>query len=310
MQEETANGTHIKKHEEQLLKGAGYESVEQAIWDIAQNWRWIAKGTRDGCVRLLRPLFTQREGVVRKGVLMVELQEVANAYRVGSVFVSDAPIKQKDILFDRQHYDRGPLSTNQSPTGLASTPASLKTDVPSVESIRQVVGNVKGESLFQRGYIGRSESVRASEARQEGQKPLSKWTKKAIIEAMKANGAPEELLRKAEAQPLWVLQQSVLSKTSWHHTGPNYQKTDFYGINDDYSDEKLGASWVSERIDEAAQALYEDDKDYYDEIVTEEKSALDLAREDLISSTGLEDGGIFSDFMEKTETDSPSLLTG
>lgn len=56
--------------------------------------------------------------------------------------------------------------------------------------------------------------------------------------------------------------------------------------------------------------MYEDDKDYYDEIVTEEKSALDLAREDLISSTGLEDGGIFSDFMEKTETDSPSLLTG
>lgn len=258
LQEETANGTHIKKHEEQLLKGAGYESVEQAIWDIAQNWRWIAKGTRDGCVRLLRPLFTQREGVVRKGVLMVELQEVANAYRVGSVFVSDAPIKQKDILFDRQHYDRGPLSTNQSPTGLASTPASLKTDVPSVESIGQIVGNVKGESLFQRGYIGRSESVRASEARQEGQKPLSKWTKKAIIEAMKANGAPEELLRKAEAQPLWVLQQSVLSKTSWHHTGPNYQKTDFYGINDDYSDEKLGASWVSERIDEAAKAYSAD----------------------------------------------------
>ena len=112
--------------------------------------------------------------------------------------------------------------------------------------------------LFQRGYIGRSESVRASEARQEGQKPLSKWTKKAIIEAMKANGAPEELLRKAEAQPLWVLQQSVLSKTSWHHTGPNYQKTDFYGINDDYSDEKLGVSWVSERIDEAAKAYSAD----------------------------------------------------
>ena len=59
--------------------------------------------------------------------------------------------------------------------------------------------------LFQRGYIGRSESVRASEARQEGQKPLSKWTKKAIIEAMSANGVPKELLRKAEAQPLWVL---------------------------------------------------------------------------------------------------------
>lgn len=131
--------------------------------------------------------------------------------------------------------------------------------VKAKEKIQAETGqSVYQAGLFQRGYIGRSESVRASEARQEGQKPLSKWTKKAIIEAMKANGAPEELLRKAEAQPLWVLQQSVLSKASWHHTGPNYQKTDFYGINDDYSDEKLGASWVSERIDEAAKAYSAD----------------------------------------------------
>ena len=218
LQEETMAGPHIRKHENQLLTAGGYQSVEQAIFDIAQNWRWIAKGTKEGCVRLLRPLLVKDNGKIKRGVLQVEFQEISGVYRVGSVFLSDKPIKQKDILFDRQPYGRGPLSTNQSPTGLASTPTSLKTDVPSVESIGQVVGNVKGESLFQRGYIGRSESVRASEARQEGQKPLSKWTKKAIIEAMRANGAPEELLRKAEAQPLWVLQQSVLSKTSWHHT--------------------------------------------------------------------------------------------
>lgn len=276
LQEETMAGPHIRKHENQLLTAGGYQSVEQAIFDIAQNWRWIAKGTKEGCVRLLRPLLVKDNGKIKRGVLQVEFQEISGVYRVGSVFLSDKPIKQKDILFDRQPYGRGPLSTNQSPTGLASTPTSLKTDVPSVESIGQVVGNVKGESLFQRGYIGRSESVRASEARQEGQKPLSKWTKKAIIEAMKANGAPEELLRKAEAQPLWVLQQSVLSKASWHHTGPNYQKTDFYGINDDYSDAKLGASWVSERIDEAAKA-------YGADYTEEAKKFADFALSDFLA---------------------------
>lgn len=229
LQEETANGTHIKKHEEQLLKGAGYESVEQAIWDIAQNWRWIAKGTRDGCVRLLRPLFTQREGVVRKGVLMVELQEVANAYRVGSVFVSDAPIKQKDILFDRQHYDRGPLSTNQSPTGLASTPASLKTDVPSVESIGQVVGNVKGESLFQRGY-SYNRSTRARQAEALGGRVWSDWNKPALLEAIEEEYGTEypEVVEAAKNASLTALKENVLYNQEWHHVGSNYRRVAYF----------------------------------------------------------------------------------
>ena len=271
---------------------------------VAVPVRFSATGPYNARINLVKTAFG------RDSTNWLELQGNNNALR----YVNTEKLKRLEEKPGAISLRAPNASTTETGRFANSNGTTVLTEVDLVKAKQKIQAEtgqlVYQAGLFQRGYIGRSASVRASEARQEGQKPLSKWTKKAIIEAMKANGAPEELLRKAEAQPLWVLQQSVLSKTSWHHTGPNYQKTDFYGINDDYSDEKLGASWVSERIDEAAQALYEDDKDYYDEIVTEEKSALDLAREDLISSTGLEDGGIFSDFMEKTETDSPSLLTG
>lgn len=254
LQEDTVKGKHFRKHEEDL-KRLGYKSAEHAVIDITQNFDRIYTGEKPNQAVLVRPIVLQQDGQLIRGILLTEFQEVAGAYRVGSVFATSDPryLKNRKLLWGKSHPNRLQQETPLRTQGLTGPE-----QIPFEDSIGQVVGNVKGESLFQRGYIGRSESVRASEARQEGQKPLSKWTKKAIIEAMRANGAPEELLRKAEAQPLWVLQQSVLSKTSWHHTGPNYQKTDFYGINDDYGDEKLGASWVSERIDEAAKAYSAD----------------------------------------------------
>ena len=184
LQEETMAGPHIRKHENQLLTAGGYQSVEQAIFDIAQNWRWIAKGTKEGCVRLLRPLLVKDNGKIKRGVLQVEFQEISGVYRVGSVFLSDKPIKQKDILFDRQPYGRGPLSTNQSPTGLASTPTSLKTDVPSVESIGQVVGNVKDLSLSQ-GEALESQSSR----------PLTQRDVARALEQLGYHGSPYQFDR-------------------------------------------------------------------------------------------------------------------
>lgn len=112
LQEETMAGDHIRKHANQLFGAGGYQSIEQAIFDITQNWRWIARRTKEKCVRLLRPLLIKGNGRIKRSVLQVEFQEFLGVYRVGSVFLSDKPIKQKGILFDRQPYGRGPLSTN------------------------------------------------------------------------------------------------------------------------------------------------------------------------------------------------------
>ncbi len=127
LQETTLNGIHIRKHEAQLKKALGYESVEQAIWDVSQNWRWIFKGSKENCIRLIRPFEIAKNGNLKKTVLQIELQEVAGVYRVGSIFYSDKKIKEEDILFDRQPYDHGPLSQYETAIGLNSAPTSLKT---------------------------------------------------------------------------------------------------------------------------------------------------------------------------------------
>lgn len=219
---------------------------------VAVPVRFSATGPYNARINLVKTAFG------RDSTNWLELQGNNNALR----YVNTEKLKRLEEKPGAISLRAPNASTTETSRFANSDGTTVLTEVDLVKAKKKIQAEtgqlVYQAGLFQRGYIGRSESVRASEARQEGQKPLSKWTKKAIIEAMKANGAPEELLRKAEAQPLWVLQQSVLSKTSWHHTGPNYQKTDFYGINDDYSDEKLGASWVSERIDEAAKAYSAD----------------------------------------------------
>lgn len=84
------------------------------------------------------------------------------------------------------------------------------------------------------GYTGYSMSNRAAEAYQNGERPLSKWTKKDIIneirEYARDNNLPFSiaLLDKVKAK---VLKDSLLKKTSWHHTSSFANKTNFYSID-------------------------------------------------------------------------------
>ena len=71
------------------------------------------------------------------------------------------------------------------------------------------------------GYTGYSMSKRAAEAYQNGERPLSKWTKKDIINEIKEYASDNNLpfsialLNKVKAK---VLKDSLLKETSWHHT--------------------------------------------------------------------------------------------
>ena len=154
LQETTLNGIHIRKHEAQLKKALGYESVEQAIWDVSQNWRWVFKGSKENCIRLIRPFEIAKNGNLKKTVLQIELQEVAGVYRVGSIFYSDKKIKEEDILFDRQPYDHGPLSQYETAIGLNSAPTSLKTGQSS--SLPSILNQKKNSErdLYQNGRKG------------------------------------------------------------------------------------------------------------------------------------------------------------
>lgn len=82
-----------------------------------------------------------------------------------------------------------------------------------------------------RGYIGYSMSVRAAEAYQSGEKPLSKWTKADILhEVGELYGADAK--KAFAAFPVKILRGVLLSVGSWHHTSSYYNRTDFYYLPD------------------------------------------------------------------------------
>lgn len=84
------------------------------------------------------------------------------------------------------------------------------------------------------GYNGWSMSNNAVAAYEDGEKPLSKWTKTDIFDAI--NKQEVELkcsIEKLKKLPVKVLKEVCLTYSSWHHTSNHYNKTDFYLLDVD-----------------------------------------------------------------------------
>ena len=85
------------------------------------------------------------------------------------------------------------------------------------------------------GYNGYSMSNNAVQAYEQGERPYSRWTKKAFfeeIEKMIAFGDLPETVREDLAGMKVDDLKAFLSRSSWHHTSAKYNKTDFYSISD------------------------------------------------------------------------------
>lgn len=82
------------------------------------------------------------------------------------------------------------------------------------------------------GYKGYSMSNNAVAAYSDGEMPLSKWTKGAILKAIYENCEIAEekadLLRKMTAKEL---KDKFLKYSSWHHTSKFYNCTNFYNLD-------------------------------------------------------------------------------
>lgn len=79
------------------------------------------------------------------------------------------------------------------------------------------------KTFYQSGYVGKSMSVRAQKAYEEGMLSLSQITSSVLKEA----GIPYsvDFFR-------WMVEEKYLVRTEWHHTGPNLRTTDFYDMAD------------------------------------------------------------------------------
>lgn len=82
------------------------------------------------------------------------------------------------------------------------------------------------------GYHGYSMSNNAVNAYEDGEKPISKWTKTDIInEILSINPKlDEKLLKKVNVS---ILKNNALTYAGWHHTSNHYNETNFYKIDDD-----------------------------------------------------------------------------
>ena len=83
------------------------------------------------------------------------------------------------------------------------------------------------------GYYGYSMSNNAVIAYEQGEKPLSKWTKKVILNEINYYILDNNLDLNIEffsKITLKILRENFLEKSSWHHTSKFYNKTYFYEL--------------------------------------------------------------------------------
>lgn len=81
------------------------------------------------------------------------------------------------------------------------------------------------------GYSGYRMSNRAVSAYEDGERPLSKWTKADILNEIKKRGFENTLVNDLKKLSKKTLMSVALYKSSWHHTSSYCNETDFYAIN-------------------------------------------------------------------------------
>ncbi len=131
------------------------------------------------------------------------------------------------------------------------------------DNVSQSGGDVK-YSFSGNGYNGYSMSNNAVYAYENGEKPISKWTKSDILSEI-AN-IDEEKAALVKDVPLSTLKQNLLYNSSYHHTSSHYNKTQFYAVDADVVDSltpETVAEWKNQKLQaKASENTYRGDIDY------------------------------------------------
>lgn len=94
----------------------------------------------------------------------------------------------------------------------------------------------------QSGYVGSSMSENAMFAYEDGEMPRSKWTKKAMLTALRGYCKEFEMPFDEEVGKMRKddIFKVFFEWKGWHHTGKFATETDFYGIDEDAAMERFG----------------------------------------------------------------------
>lgn len=115
------------------------------------------------------------------------------------------------------------------------------------------------------GYNGWSMSNNAVAAYEDGEKPLSKWTKTDIFDEIENQEVKLKCsMEKLRKLPAKALKEVCLTYSSWHHTSNHYNRTDFYSLDIDYienlTDEKIEGLIRDYKVDKKTEDKPLDEK--------------------------------------------------
>ena len=134
------------------------------------------------------------------------------------------------------------------------------------------------------GYDGYSMSNNARSAYENGEMPISKWSKSEIIRAIsEIDNKYSEKLKKV---PLSRLRAHFLEYTSWHHTSSKYNRTNFYTISEnavnELSDQLVDELSKKENNEKSEKPSWMSDDEWaYTQIQAENFSQMEKLRENL-----------------------------
>ena len=87
----------------------------------------------------------------------------------------------------------------------------------------------------QKGYSGASMSINAAAAYEAGERPRSRWTKPAIVDALRGYCDEWDLLYDpaVESETRAALFDRFIAYSSWHHTGAYARETEFFVLDEE-----------------------------------------------------------------------------
>ena len=111
------------------------------------------------------------------------------------------------------------------------------------------------------GYYGFSMSNNAVTAYEDGKRPLSKWTKTAILDRacskMQDEGAePDQIaavMTALKSLSIKTLKARALTVSEWHHCSSWYNRTDFYDVVDTLDLIENASTWTEQNEQEQEQ---------------------------------------------------------
>lgn len=219
---------HPRDDSGRFVEKGGYEGLRERRFSLSlygrnysqmpskKNWQRVVDtlGTEEDVEYLTptdfsqafdREKLLQRIGEEKENIQSLKNAEEARRQRMAEERVQAQSAEEQRI---QKVVDRIKASTTANDT----TAKKLIAVTDRAEEAADKARNAKRQSSGQSGYVGKSKSVRATNAEAEGKFPK---TKAALILGV----TTMEL-------------KSVMAPIEWHHTGALYQASDYYDISD------------------------------------------------------------------------------